>query len=80
MDCATEIRRIIQEIDRKTKTIFVNVTPARKCKLSSGITVNFHRREHPCATVGTGTVTSNYSQWNCTENSVTHTGSHNSIL
>lgn len=46
MDCATEIRRIIQEIDRKTKTIFVNVTPARKCKLSSGITVNFHRREH----------------------------------
>jgi hypothetical protein len=29
MDCATEIRRIIQEIDRKTKTIFVNVAPAK---------------------------------------------------
>ena len=46
MDCATGMRRIIQEIDRKTKANCVNITPARKCKFSSGITVNFHRREH----------------------------------
>ncbi len=45
MNCATGMRRIIQEIDRKTKVISVNVTPARKCKFSSGITVNVHRRE-----------------------------------
>lgn len=45
MNCATEKGLVIQEIDRKTKANFVNIAPAKKCKLSSGITVNIHRRE-----------------------------------
>lgn len=52
MDCATGMRRIIQEIDRKKVANFVNITPARKCKFSSGLTVNIHRREQCSPTAG----------------------------
>jgi hypothetical protein len=45
MDCATEKALVIQEKNRKTKANFVNITPAGKCKLCSGFTVNIHRRE-----------------------------------
>ena len=42
---ATENRLIIQEIYRKTMTSFVGISPVKKCKRSSGFTVNVHRRE-----------------------------------
>ncbi len=45
MNCAAEVRDFSQIIDWKTGVDLGNITPARKCKLSSGITVNFHRRE-----------------------------------